>query len=65
MREANAIRVEARWNSGEKIRAAIVKDNKGVIAFMKNTIKHPTDYNYIHFVVKHINVHDYILSLKR
>lgn len=66
MREANAIRVEARFlHTNELIKSIIVKTNKEVINFIKENTNHPSNYKYKKFIVRHINMHDYIISLKR
>lgn len=66
MREANVIRVETRFlHTNELIKSIIVKTNKEVINFIKENTNHPSDYKYIKFIVKHINMHDYILSKRR
>lgn len=66
MREANVIRVEARFlHTNELIKSIIVKTNKEVINFIKENTNHPSDYKYIKFIVRHINMHDCILSKRR
>lgn len=63
MREANVIMVEVRFlHTNELIKSIIVKTNKEVINFIKENTNYPSDYKYIKFIVKHINMHDYILS---
>ena len=48
MREANVIRVEARFlHTNELIKSIIVKTNKEVINFIKENTNHPSDYKYI------------------
>ena len=66
MREANVIRVEARFlHTNELIKSIIVKSNKEIINFIKENTNHLSDYKYIKFIVRHINKRQFIEETKR